>query len=82
MRPVYEKEPYVFVIDEFADMKDTVGSDVGYQLDKKLVLQVTSVIYLTTSVDVISSITAIPSRVGMRTTNAANSKYHHPTRRM
>lgn len=77
----YVKEPYiVFVIDEFADMKDTVGSDVELPIKRLGQKARAAGIHLVIatqrpSVDVISSIITanVPSRVGMRTTNAANS---------
>lgn len=77
----YAKEPYiVFVIDEFADMKDTVGSDVELPIKRLGQKARAAGIHLVIatqrpSVDVISSIITanVPSRVGMRTTNTANS---------
>ena len=69
-----------FVIDEFAEMKDTVGSDVELPIKRLGQKARAAGIHLVIatqrpSVDVISSIITanVPSRVGMRTTNAANS---------
>ena len=68
------------VIDEFAETKDTVGSDVELPIKRLGQKARAAGIHLVIatqrpSVDVISSIITanVPSRVGMRTTNAANS---------